>query len=266
MDFEDPLIKRRATLNPYFKSAGMLLNRLLWDLQPQSWISRSKLVNQKNAYKGKKAIIFCNGPSLNKVDFDYVMKSGCFIFGLNKINLLFDRTSLRPDCIVATNPLVIRQNSNFYNQTKIPLYIDFFGFRHGFIKPRNNVIFFHSGISEGFARDCSISINQGYTVTYVALQLAFHLGFQKVALVGADHSFSTSGPANKTVKSKVPDESHFDPRYFSNVEWQLPDLFESEVAYNRANKIYEAHGREIINCTVGGKLEVFKRRTLEDFI
>ncbi len=31
-------------------------------------------------------------------------------------------------------------------------------------------------------------------------------------------------------------------------------------------KVYEADGREIINATVGGKLEVFERKKLEDII
>ena len=50
------------------------------------------------------------------------------------------------------------------------------------------------------------------------------------------------------------------------MKWQLPDLFESEVWYGRARQMYAAHDREIINCTSGGKLEVFKRETLEEFL
>lgn len=266
MDIDDPLTKTRPTLNPYRFGMGAITGRLLWDMNPCSWVSRRKISKWKDRYPGDKAIILCNGPSLNKVDFDKIGDS-CFTFGLNKINLLFERSSFRPGCIVAVNSFVIEQNRDFYNKTNIPLFLDSIGARRGWVKSRGNVAFLHSGgNSDGFARDCSMSINQGFTVTYVALQLAFHMGFKCVALVGADHTFATKGPANKTVDGGSVDQSHFDPRYFSNVKWQLPDLFESEVAYSRANNMYNAHGRKIFNCTDGGELEVFERLPLVDFL
>jgi hypothetical protein len=129
------------------------------------------------------------------------------------------------------------------------------------------VAFLHSNPFPMFARDCSFSLFQGYTVTNVALQLAFHMGFRQVALVGADHNFATKGPANQTVVSGARDESHFDPNYFAGgVQWQLPDLFQSEVAYTLARDMYAAHGGEVANATEGGLLEVFRRRSLSDFL
>jgi len=266
MDHDDPIIKTRPTLNPYRFGVGAILDRLLWDINPRSWGARRKIGAWKDKYPGEKAIILCNGPSLNKVDFDKI-GADCFTFGLNKINLLFDRSSFRPGCIVAVNSFVIEQNRDFYNKTGIPLFLDSIGSRRGWVNSRDNVAFLHSGgTPDGFARDCSVSINQGFTVTYVALQLAFHMGFKRVALVGADHTFATKGPANKTVDGGSVDQSHFDSRYFSNVKWQLPDLFESEVAYTRANTMYNTHGRKIFNCTDGGELEVFDRLPLADFL
>lgn len=267
MDDGDPLVNNRCALNPYLSGGRMIMHRLLWDLHLQSWVSRKKFSVWKDRYKGEKAVILCNGPSLNNANLDLIVTSGCFSFGLNKINLLFERSSFRPSCIVAANSFVMEQNSSFYNQTEIPLFIDSIGFRKRFVASRDNVVFFHSGgLPNGFSKDCSVSINQGHTVTYVALQLAFHMGFESVALVGADHTFATKGPPNKTVDGDLVDKSHFDERYFANVQWQLPDLFESEVAYTRAKKIYSAHGRKIVNCTDGGHLEVFRRSSLEDFI
>jgi hypothetical protein len=99
------------------------------------------------------------------------------------------------------------------------------------------------------------------------MQLAYYMGFKDVALVGCDHSFNVSGPANKTVLAEESDKNHFNSNYFAKgVKWQLPDLFESEVSYQRAKRTYEAFGRRIANCTVGGKLELFQRTSLDDFI
>jgi hypothetical protein len=262
-DARDPILDIQKTINPYRISRIAILRRLRWDVNPESWRSRRKLRVRYNQHVGQKAVIVCNGPSLLTTNFDLL--SGVFTFGLNKINLLFDKSNFRPSCIVAVNPFVIEQNASFYNMTDIPVFIDSAGMR--WVRPRSNISFMHSTGDAGFARDCSMSIYQGHTVTYVAMQLAYHMGFTEVALIGCDHNFAVDGPANATVVAGEKDESHFDPNYFAGgVKWQLPDLFESEVAYARAKNIYEAHGRTLINATEGGKLDVLDRRSLAEFI
>ena len=256
----------KATINPYRSAAALVLFRLVWDIHPYSWISRKRIKAWKDRYSGQKAAILCNGPSLNRVNFEDFAASGVFTFGLNKINLLFPRSDFRPSVIVAVNSHVIEQNAEFYNKTDIQLFLDSGGKK--WVKFRDNVHFLHSSDgNENFARDCSISVKQGHTVTYVAMQLAFHMGFKKVALVGCDHSFATKGPANKTVIAGERDLSHFDHNYFAGgVKWQLPDLSQSELHYEIARDIFERHGRKIVNCTDGGKLEVFTRQPLSEFL
>lgn len=255
----------RATINLYRSAVGLILFRMQWDMHPYSWISRKRVRAWKDRFLEQKAVILCNGPSLNKVRFDDLAASGVFTFGLNKINLLFKRSDFRPSVIVAVNPYVIEQNADFYNTTDIPLFLDSIGKK--WVKFRNNVHFLHSAGSIGdFAKDCSISINQGYTVTYVAMQLAFHMGFKEVALVGCDHFFATKGPANKTVIGGKEDPDHFDSNYFAGFKWQLPDLAKSELYYEIARDTFARHGRKIVNCTEGGKLEIFPRKSLSEFL
>ncbi|WP_457618567.1 6-hydroxymethylpterin diphosphokinase MptE-like protein [Lutibacter sp.] len=263
IDKKDPIVKQRATINPYIHGAALIVRRLLWDIRPESWRSRQKIRSWKDKYKGQKAVIVCNGPSLLKSDLSLL--DDVFTFGLNKINLLFDKSDFRPSCVVAVNPFVIEQNENFFNTTNIPLFLDSVGIKH--IKSRKNIIFLPSAHLPRFARDCSISINQGATVTYAALQLAFYMGFKEVALIGADHNFAVKGPANKTVVSGDKDESHFDPNYFAGgVKWQLPDLFQSEVSYMMAKQVYEAFDRKVVNATEGGCLEIFPKISLDEFV
>jgi len=198
-----------------------------------------------------------------KVNFDLL--GNVFTFGLNKVNLLFNKVAFRPSCIVAVNPFVIEQNASFYNETELPLYLDAFGTK--LIHARSNVTFLSSTARPRFARDCSMSVYQGYTVTYVALQLAFHMGFERVALVGCDHNFAVKGAANKVAVAAGKDESHFDPNYFSNgVSWHLPDLFQSEVSYEMARQVFAASGRLVVNATEGGALKIYPRMTLQDFL
>jgi hypothetical protein len=260
-----PILQQPPTVNPYMKAASLIKHRLLWDLTLESWRSRAKLKSMKDKHKGKKAVILCNGPSLLKVDFDLLMRAGVYTFGLNKINLLFEKSPFRPSCIAAINHLVIEQNQNFYNQTDIPLFLEGYGTK--LVKSRPNVTFIKETYLPSFARDCSVSIYGGFTVTYAAMQLAYHFGFEQVALVGCDHNFATKGHANQEVVSGATDPNHFDPNYFAGgVKWHLPDLFQSEVSYQMAKDMYDASGRKIYNCTEGGKLEVYERIALAAFL
>jgi len=267
MTNDNPLANRPLSVNPYRHGKSLIKKRFKWDLKREAWRSRRKLKSIRDQYIGNKVVILCNGPSLLDVDFELLEKSGVNTFGLNKINLLFDKVSFRPSFIAAVNPLVIEQNLEFFNQTDIPLFIDSEAIKLG-VRARENTVYLHSTNIKGeFARDCSWSIFQGYTVTYVAMQLAYHMGFKEVALVGCDHDFVTKGPANKTVVSGELDPNHFDPNYFANgVKWHLPDLSESEVAYKLAGDMYEISGRRIVNATSGGKLEIFPRTSLNEFL
>ena len=255
--------KFHTIINPYQTAAGILLRRVQWDIRPESFRSRKLLKLWKNRFFGKKAVILCNGPSLLKNDLTKL--KDVFTFGLNKINLIFDKTDFMPTCIVAVNPLVIEQNADFYNKTEIPIFIDSRSSK--IIKSRNNVTFLHYTNIRSFARDCSISIAQAPTVTFVALQLAFHMGFKDVALIGCDHNFTSKGPPNKTVISEEKDENHFDPNYFSGgVKWQLPDLPQSEISFLMAKYAFLEEGRKIYNATEGGMLEIFPRCSLKQFL
>jgi hypothetical protein len=101
---------------------------------------------------------------------------------------------------------------------------------------------------------------EGATVTFVAMQLAYYIGFSKVILIGVDHSFKTKGDPHKKVVSVGSDPNHFDPNYFGKgFKWNLPDLETSEYAYSLAKKAFGEDGREIVDATVGGKLKVFKK-------
>jgi hypothetical protein len=86
------------------------------------------------------------------------------------------------------------------------------------------------------------------------------MGFGEVVLVGVDHHYSASGTPHTVVVSESQDPDHFDTRYFSHgTKWQLPDLKTSEYAYRLAREAYEAEGRQILDATIGGKLQVFPK-------
>ena len=238
----------------------------VWSLSRDKKLSTKNLVKSANHYSNKKAVILCNGPSLLKSNLKLLENT--FTFGLNKINLLFDNSDFRPSAIVAVNPYVIDQNRDFYKTTDIPLFLDQKAARSvGIHANSSRTLLFSSSGFPGFSTNSIYSVNQGATVTYVALQLAYFFGFTKVALIGCDHNFQTKGPDHKLVKAEKEDANHFDPRYFSaGMPWQLPSITESEESYMKAKRFYSMHHRQIFNCTSGGFLELYPRITLEDFL
>jgi hypothetical protein len=160
-------------LVPYVDAAYAIGGRLIWDLNPNSWSSTRKLARMKGCHSGEKAVVLCNGPSLNCVDFDLL--KGLYTFGLNKINLIFDRTDFRPSSIVAVNGHVINQNSAFFNETEIQLFLDSSGSK--VVKRRDNIVFLHSTVGGGrVASNCLASVVQGYTVTVVLTQEQLQTG------------------------------------------------------------------------------------------
>jgi hypothetical protein len=99
---------------------------------------------------------------------------------------------------------------------------------------------------------------EGYTVTYVCLQLAYYMGFKEVVLLGVDHYYGENKQPNLEAVATGPDEHHFHPDYFANgTRWNFPDLVNSEYAYTIAKAAYEKDGRTIINATSHTALEVF---------
>jgi hypothetical protein len=112
----------------------------------------------------------------------------------------------------------------------------------------------------GFTTDMRKTFWHGATVTYVAMQLAYHMGFEQVILVGVDHSFASKGAPGKIVTSEGDDPNHFAPHYFGKgFRWQLPDLQTSEISYGLARAAFENTGRKVLDATIGGKLTIFPK-------
>jgi hypothetical protein len=101
-------------------------------------------------------------------------------------------------------------------------------------------------------------------VTHVALQIAYFMGFQTLAITGMDHRYSFEGNPNELRMLKGADPNHFSPAYFENSAWNNPDLESAEEAYRLARSYYEADGRQIIDCTIGGSCNVFTKGSLEE--
>jgi hypothetical protein len=227
--------------------------------------SARELRRLRDSARGRTCVIIGNGPSLNSMDLS-VLK-GIDTFGLNRGYLLFPRIGGATKYLVSVNEFVIEQSA--LEMLAAPG-TKFFSWRHRrhVASSRRDVVFLRSVHLPSFSTDlASKGLWEGATVTFVALQLAYHLGYRDVVLIGVDHSFTTAGPAHQLVTSTGSDPNHFDPSYFGvGYRWQLPDLETSEVAYRMARSAFETADGSIVDATVGGKLTVFRKADFREVI
>ena len=218
--------------------------------------SARRLRELKDQYRGERCFIIGNGPSLREMDLSPLR--GEFTFGLNRAPLLFPRMGFQTTFLVCVNRLVIEQSGEELLGTSCTKFVSWQGRR--FLPASADVNYLRSVRGPRFATDPSRGVWEGGTVTFVAMQLAYHLGFETVILIGVDHAFTTTGPPNQQTTSGGDDPNHFDPSYFGKgYRWHLPDLERSETAYGLAREQFEASGRTIVDATVGGKLTVFRK-------
>jgi hypothetical protein len=227
-------------------------------LHPWRRESIKRLAELKDIHKGKRAFIIGNGPSLKQTDLGKLKDE--FTFGLNRIYLMFPELGFETTYFVTINDLVVEQCAAEIAALKMPKFLSWRSHR-----------FFPAGASPAnflyttydnpkFSRDVRGRVWESATVTYVAMQLAFYMGFQQVILIGVDHSSAIPGRPNTTITSQGDDPNHFNPHYFGKgFRWQLPDFEMSEIGYRMARQAYEQAGRQVLDATVGGKLTIFPK-------
>lgn len=230
-------------------------------LHPWRRDSVERLAAFKDKYKGERCFIIGNGPSLKNTDTSKLKDE--YTFGMNRIYLAFPDWGFKTSFLVSVNDLVVEQCSRDFQQLQIP---KFFSWRsRDLLYPQGSPdqqthFLFTTYTGPKFAQDVRDRLWEGATVTYVCLQLAYHMGFDEAILIGVDHSFASKGKPNTTVVSSGDDPNHFDPGYFGKgFRWQLPDLDTSEQGYLLARMAYESDNRKVFDATVGGKLTIFPK-------
>lgn len=217
--------------------------------------SQEKIRQLKDVHKNETCVILGNGPSMR--DFDLGILEGVRTISLNRGYLMWNATERSPDYIVATNNLIIEQFHSELELVEATKLIPWLHREH-FTQDRKNMIFFEERWDDVFCLNPLKGMASLSTVTNTALQIAYHMGFTKVILLGIDHYFSTSGTPNTMTVQRTDDLNHFRPDYFSpGTRWHLPDLEKSEVGYQLAMAAYKKAGRHVINATPGTRLTTF---------
>ncbi|MEL6148848.1 MAG: hypothetical protein AAFV33_27840 [Chloroflexota bacterium] len=217
---------------------------------------RGRLTTYHNRHAGETCVIMGNGPSLRHMDFSAFAE--CVTFGTNRIYLLFDELPFRPTYYVAANKYMLAQFADEVLALEMPRFIPFYA--SPYLDADPNLLYMDALPETGFATDIGQGVWTGVTVTYMALQLAYYMGFARVVLVGVDHRYRTQGTPHQLVRAQADDTNHFHRDYFGRgTYWQLPDLAGSEANYRVAKAVFERDGRKILDATVNGALDVFPK-------
>ncbi|WP_040661644.1 6-hydroxymethylpterin diphosphokinase MptE-like protein [Nitrococcus mobilis] len=222
----------------------------------------SRITFLKNRHLGERCVVVANGPSLNSMDLSFLRRE--IAVGLNKIFLGFLRFGFYPRYYVAVNKKVLRQAES---QIRALNCVKFISDRGSSFLPES-ALTYHINTTEPprrFSRDLAQGAHEGGTVTHVALQVAYYLGFKEVVLIGLDHRFEYTGAPNEARRLDGPDRNHFTPDYFGHGQtWDNPDLAQSEESYTIARQEYERVGRRIIDATVNGACTIFEKASYRD--
>lgn len=246
-------------IKSYLSRIRRQLNLTTEDAIHRNWLKISKSLHQfRDIHKGESCFILGNGPSLNSINLDRLI--GIPTLASNKIYLIYDKTSWRPTYHFASDHLVIEQSIKTFFTQDSTFFLSYLDTKNR-VYPINFNYLWIAGEVFFNGEDITQKVCGSRTVTYIAMQVAYYMGFKNVYLVGVDHYYPYYlGKDGEIEKMDDKDDlNHFHPDYFKNNYWTAPDLAACEIAYRLAKYYFEKDGRSIFNSTVGGKLDIFER-------
>lgn len=259
------------------KECNKLKTNCIRSIDPNLINTEKRLFFWKNRFLDHRCFIMGNGPSLNKMDLSIFHDE--YVWGSNKCYLLFPGIDWRPKFYVAVDTRVVPDiRKEIKNQIlKLKDTACFFPvqFRESFILPSKSNVFWYQTKElnsknlpySAFSLHADNFIYTVTTVTIAAIQLAVYMGFNPIYLIGCDTSYNVpktivyeNQNQDALISTQDDDYNHFDKSYFGKgAKWHPPKVENMLFHYAQVKKICDELGVEVINATVGGKLEIFPR-------
>ncbi|MDJ0496610.1 MAG: hypothetical protein QNJ89_02195 [Acidimicrobiia bacterium] len=249
----------------------------------------------RGRHAGETCFVMGNGPSLNEMDLDLLQ--GQTVFGSNAAYLLYDRISWRHRYYFSCDSRVLPDHAaeivgmheaNPEMELFFPVVLHHWD---GTNRVEATETYIPRARGRYFFRPIPIAtynlpftavsadMNQGlimpFTVTVNMIEAAAYMGFATIILIGCDTSYVipddviAEGPEingeRSLLTSRSDDPNHFHPDYFGKGrKWHQPHTARMIQHYAWAREAFGYRGVNIINATVGGKLEVFPRVAFAD--
>lgn len=256
------IIERIETMNlpPPLKKVRFKIGKFYYKTRFKKRFQESeKILNSlKDNHKNEKCFLVATGPSLNKTNLSLIQNE--IIFGVNTLYKGLNRFDIKPSYYVVGDPIIFNAHAHHLLNLRTILFLGGYAGRRFLeddsLKSRNeNIILLHPLFEEAgwFSMDIRQGVFYGGSVVFLALQIIFYLGFKEVYLLGCDCDYSGM--------------HRFDGSKTENlVGMAVGETEKVFSSYKMYKEIFEKHDRKIYNATVGGKLEVFERKSLEEII
>lgn len=237
--------------------------------------SQQRLALMRNKQKDRRCFIIANGPSLQQLDMTKLRRE--VTLGCNGIYSAFPDWDFHTSylCYEDIEQLELRRHD--VGQVKGPIKLAALYNAYAF-KADRQTIFFNAPRMRGqryyweelypqFSQDFASVVHLGSTVTYIMLQLAYHLGCNPVYIVGLDHDYGELPRLFPPGKITITEENieqvrglHFSDTYYQvGDQIGVPDVARQEAAYTLARETFEADGRQVFNASAHTALDVFER-------
>lgn len=216
----------------------------------------SSLKQFKGIHCGKRCFIVATGPSLTEKDYNRL--SGEYTIGVNGLCLWFNDDIAETDYFVISDDDVYRRvESKLKILKKTQIFISERVKKTTNVDVRFNVFpvniwnrFIANTFKKKMSNDISVCSYDEETVVFHAIQLALHLGFSEIYLIGTDCNY-------RQKKKYAADHG-------KEVDINLGDKMLQ--SYEVVKLYQERFGFNIYNATRGGMLEIFPRVCLEEIL
>lgn len=205
----------------------------------------------------KECYIIGNGPSINNVNWSKINEFDTF--GVNAMYLLQPEIRKIPTYYIIEDVYVAEDRQHEINEEKrgeIEIYPNYL--KYLFKKKENAVfvnVFFYYGrlFKPRIGRNIDHGLFVGGSVSHLCIQLALHLGYEKIHIVGMDHNYvvhdTVKSTGVKIFSTKDDDPNHFSPKYFGKGKrWHEPNMERMERTHDYLNTIARKKNVVIYNC------------------
>lgn len=227
-----------------------------------------RLNDLKNVHQGKIGFLMGNGPSVKIEDLEQIANTESIItFAANRIHLIYDNTSYRPDYIISSDQQVIDDfGQEMVNNN--PSHSIFFAshLKPNQLKGEYTWLKLKNGRPFKFSEEIQKKVMSGGGSLNVALQIGYHMGIREFYLYGVDHSFKFDKIKSKNGNDAKGEGNHFIKGYRSGKTWQAPRVDLIEETFKKMDLKLRENGGYLINATNGGKLEVLEREGLNQVL
>lgn len=220
-----------------------------------------KLKKMRSSHSGERCFIVATGPSLTVQDLELIQNE--FSFGMNSVCMLYGKTKWRPSFYGIQDEEVYKRMKEYLFEEPSNVWVSS-NIRK---KDKESVIFnvfplnskynyflyrYTNKLKVRFSSNSYAIVYDAYSITFSLIQIAVYLGFKKIYLLGCD------------CNQKVGQKNHFAEYGHVEEDNKLRTAADRNIySHIKIKSFCEKKGVEIINCTRGGKLEVYQREELE---